>query len=78
MTVGRNEACPCGSGRKYKNCCLDKKAKISVYYKLILAFGGVILLVCLVLVVKSIRDYEPSSGPERVWSEEHQHWHQAP
>ena len=19
--VGRNEACPCGSGKKYKNCC---------------------------------------------------------
>jgi hypothetical protein len=22
--VGRNEACPCGSGRKYKHCCLTK------------------------------------------------------
>lgn len=22
--VGRNEPCPCGSGRKYKNCCLNK------------------------------------------------------
>ena len=20
--IGRNEKCPCGSGRKYKNCCL--------------------------------------------------------
>ena len=20
-TVGRNEPCPCGSGKKYKNCC---------------------------------------------------------
>ena len=19
--VGRNDACPCGSGKKYKNCC---------------------------------------------------------
>jgi Mlc titration factor MtfA (ptsG expression regulator) len=24
--VGRNEPCPCGSGEKYKNCCLLKKA----------------------------------------------------
>jgi SEC-C motif len=23
MKVGRNEKCPCGSGRKYKKCCLD-------------------------------------------------------
>ena len=22
--VGRNEPCPCGSGKKYKKCCLDK------------------------------------------------------
>jgi hypothetical protein len=21
---GRNEPCPCGSGRKYKQCCLEK------------------------------------------------------
>lgn len=21
--VGRNDPCPCGSGKKYKNCCLD-------------------------------------------------------
>jgi Mlc titration factor MtfA (ptsG expression regulator) len=23
--LGRNEPCPCGSGEKYKNCCLDAK-----------------------------------------------------
>jgi preprotein translocase subunit SecA len=22
--IGRNEPCPCGSGRKYKHCCLNK------------------------------------------------------
>jgi hypothetical protein len=22
--IGRNEPCPCGSGKKYKHCCLDK------------------------------------------------------
>ncbi|MBQ9069882.1 MAG: SEC-C domain-containing protein [Clostridia bacterium] len=22
--VGRNEYCPCGSGKKYKNCCWAK------------------------------------------------------
>jgi preprotein translocase subunit SecA len=24
--VGRNEPCPCGSGKKYKNCCMRKAA----------------------------------------------------
>jgi len=23
--IGRNEQCPCGSGKKYKKCCLNKK-----------------------------------------------------
>jgi hypothetical protein len=23
-TIGRNDPCPCGSGRKYKNCCAGK------------------------------------------------------
>jgi preprotein translocase subunit SecA len=22
--VGRNDPCPCGSGKKYKNCCINK------------------------------------------------------
>jgi len=25
QTVGRNDPCPCGSGKKYKKCCMDKK-----------------------------------------------------
>lgn len=22
--IGRNETCPCGSGAKFKNCCIEK------------------------------------------------------
>ena len=25
--IGRNDPCPCGSGKKYKNCCLKKNKK---------------------------------------------------
>lgn len=25
-TVGRNDPCPCGSGKKYKKCCMNKDA----------------------------------------------------
>jgi hypothetical protein len=25
--IGRNDPCPCGSGKKYKKCCLDKDQK---------------------------------------------------
>jgi hypothetical protein len=24
--TGRSQPCPCGSGKKYKHCCLDKSA----------------------------------------------------
>lgn len=27
MKIGRNEACPCGSGKKYKRCCAGKLSK---------------------------------------------------
>lgn len=27
--IGRNELCPCGSGKKYKKCCLEKDMKIT-------------------------------------------------
>lgn len=23
--IGRNDPCPCGSGKKFKNCCMNKK-----------------------------------------------------
>lgn len=29
MKVGRNDLCPCGSGKKFKHCCLNNK--VSVY-----------------------------------------------
>lgn len=25
---GRNDKCPCGSGKKYKNCCMEADAQI--------------------------------------------------
>ena len=25
MKIGRNESCPCGSGKKFKKCCKDEK-----------------------------------------------------
>jgi hypothetical protein len=27
-TIGRNDRCPCGSGRKYKRCCLDRESEL--------------------------------------------------
>lgn len=30
MTVGRNDNCPCGSGKKYKKCCLKKSQVVEL------------------------------------------------
>ena len=31
MHIGRNDPCPCGSGKKYKKCCYDKLEKKKKY-----------------------------------------------
>lgn len=28
--VGRNDPCPCGSGKKHKKCCESKASKLSI------------------------------------------------
>jgi len=27
MKIGKNNPCPCGSSKKYKKCCIDKKPR---------------------------------------------------
>ena len=31
MSIGRNDPCPCGSGKKYKKCCYGKLEKMKKY-----------------------------------------------
>ena len=33
VKIGRNEPCPCGSGKKYKKCCIKKSSKNTYEYK---------------------------------------------
>ena len=80
MKVGRNEPCPCGSGKKYKQCCLGKESEMPASQKLVMALIAALFLIGLVSVILTLSgDYEPSasSTPREglVWSEEHQHWH---
>jgi len=77
MKTGRNEPCPCGSGKKYKNCCLVKPDNaMSVTQKLLIALFALIMLIGLVGVFSAFRSHEAAGpGPGKVWSEEHQHWH---
>lgn len=80
MKTGRNDPCPCGSNKKYKNCCLDKQAANTVTQKLMWVVLVLVAAVSLVLIVVSIRSHDSTSqgGTGRVWSDEHQHWHRSP
>jgi hypothetical protein len=79
MKIGRNEPCPCGSGKKYKNCCLAKKSSTPLAQKLLVTVFILLIIFGLIAFITAIRSYEPSSstgqGQGQVWSEEHQHWH---
>ena len=37
--VGRNDPCPCGSGKKYKKCCLAKDETVALLGEVIPAEG---------------------------------------
>jgi hypothetical protein len=49
MRVGRNEACPCGSGKKYKSCC-EGKARQALPKGLIAMFAVLAVLAAIAFV----------------------------
>jgi hypothetical protein len=50
MRIGRNEQCPCGSGRKLKNCCGERAMKKKGPSGLMLLFGAILLIAAIGLV----------------------------
>ena len=79
--VGRNDPCPCGSGKKYKNCHQRIEHQDSKNKGLLVA---VLLIVFVAVGAIGVYLNWQSGGPRgeappgKVWSEEHQHWHDLP
>ena len=75
--VGRNERCPCGSGKKYKACCALKKGELSNLQWLVIAAVVVVVVLALVLTFRpSSKDTENSiCPPGQFWSMDHGHCH---
>jgi hypothetical protein len=72
--TGRNDLCHCGSGRKFKKCHGEKAAAASGNLMLLLV-GGAILAAIVVGIASFTGDQ--AAGPQRVWSTEHGHYHDA-
>ena len=77
MTVGRNDPCPCGSGKKYKRCCAGKQSRHEmVYSKGLAALLGVLFVLAAIGIVAAFYSSDRSgAGSTRTWSPEHGHWH---
>ncbi len=76
--IGRNDPCPCGSGKKYKACCAGKTARRdTLLSKGMVAFLGALLVVGIVAIAALFYSSDRSTEATRVWPSEHGHWHEA-
>ena len=76
--TGRNDSCPCGSNKKYKNCCEGKEAgKANAFSKwAAVILGCLVVLGALGLFSSLINSDPPTAAPPgKVWSPEHGHYH---
>ena len=76
VKVGRNDPCPCGSGKKYKQCCEKKASALSSTAWLTIV--GVAIAALVVLVMNFTTDTAVTNAacpPGQVWSVDHGHCH---
>ncbi|MCZ6756216.1 MAG: SEC-C metal-binding domain-containing protein, partial [Gemmatimonadetes bacterium] len=78
MKVGRNEPCPCDSGKKFKQCCEKTGTKSHRAWNYLLLLVALLMIAGAALAVYSAATAEKTDPPGKIWSEEHGHWHDAP
>lgn len=80
--VGRNERCPCGSGKKLKQCCEAKAQGADRTSRVLLVAVALISIVAAAILfgIASVARNGNSGGaaPRQVWSPEHGHYHSIP
>ena len=72
--AGRNDACPCGSGKKFKKCCEPKEQKSRGNLAL-LVIVGLLMVAGLAAGISSLTSEKDAAKPGGVWSAEHGHYH---
>jgi hypothetical protein len=73
--TGRNDACPCGSGKKYKKCCELKQQKTGASRFLLIVVGLLMAGGLAAGVSAMLSDRSHTGRPQGVWSPEHGHYH---
>jgi hypothetical protein len=77
--VGRNDRCPCGSGKKYKNCCEGKASRITVAgwvtIAVIVGAAGVLAYFIVSAAQSDGNSAARRCPPGQVWSAQHGHCH---
>ncbi len=71
--IGRNDLCPCGSGRKFKKCC-EPKQNARSSRALMIAIAAA-MLAALVVAIASFTSERTTAG--LVWDPAHGHYHDA-
>ena len=73
--TGRNDACPCGSGKKYKKCCELKQQK-SRGNTVLLVVVGLLMAGAVAAGINAAFSRQGHVGrTQGVWSPEHGHYH---
>lgn len=72
--VGRNDPCPCGSGKKYKQCCERKSEQMSRVSQ----FAVIAVVVAIAAALVYSFTGGQGGGGRQVWDPDHGHYHTVP
>lgn len=76
LKAGRNDTCPCGSGKKFKKCCgarTERRSPVATAVAILVA--GMVLAAVVFSFSAYGREGSTTPAPGRTWSPEHGHWH---
>ena len=70
--TGRNDQCPCGSGKKFKRCCEAKTPSVRSSRFLMIAVGLAVVAAVAAGIASFSAERAQATG---VWDPVHQHYH---
>jgi hypothetical protein len=71
--TGRNDLCPCGSGKKFKRCCEAKTPSARSSRFLMIAVGAAVLAAVVAGVFSFSTEHRAQATG--VWDPVHRHYH---